>query len=1134
TPTQLLTTLTQAHTHGHTPTTWTTTPTPNHHTHTHTPHLPTYPFQHHPYWLHAPQTTATNGSAGALGMTEVGHPLLGAASHLPDGGHLFTGSISLAAHPWLADHAVFGTVLLPGAAFADLALYAAAYTDSPHLDELTLQAPLVLPEDGAVSLHLLLGAPDAETRRRPVTVHSRPEGPVQGDGADERGWTCHATGTLAPVPASTSASMPGSGEEPFPEVLLGHAAWPPAEATPLDLGDLYQTLGRQGLDYGPLFQGLRAAWRHGDEIYAEVGMPTDVTGSAPLVGPAADYPLHPALLDAALHTAFLADSGPSAPDGGNVALPFAWAGVTLYATGASALRVRLTPEGPEGMALAVSDEAGEPVLTVRGLIARPISAEQLAAVARRGTGRLGPHQLVWAPFVPASPIPAPDTARWVLLGADTGTVCAEPPLGGALDLAVHADLAALRNPDPDSAPGSDPDSDPDSAPGSDPGSSDAAPEVVLIRYSTGTDPGATHAEDGGPPDTARALTLHALALMQEWLAEGHARAARLVFLTRGAVAVSDDEPLEDLPAAALWGLVRSAQTENPGHFQIVDHDGTPESLAALATAITSSAPEPQLALRNGELRVPRLAEAPVAHGPAGESGAVGENGEKGGNGENGENAAGGAPVLGGADGHGTVLITGGTGALGGLTARHLVAEHGVRRLLLTSRSGQDAPGATELAAELTAAGAEVTLAACDAADREALAGVLASIPDEHPLTAVFHTAGVLDDATLTSLTPKQLVTVLRPKADAAWNLHELTAGTDLSAFVLYSSAAGVLGNPGQANYAAANTFLDALAHHRHTQGLPATSLAWGPWQRTSALTSDLTGTDQARIARNGLLPLSDEDGMALCEQALACGLPAMTAIRLNPSALRRGGVPPLLRGLVRPSARRSARTPGAADASGVLGITGAEAGSRAEDGGTGVARALRQRLRGLAPEAQRGVLLESVRLTAAAVLGHGSVERIEAERGFLDMGFDSLTAVELRNHLATATGMRFPATLVFDHPTPDALAAFLQAECAPDDPDDLGDDPFASGGGREGRSGLRPGSRRAALAGIDSLESALSALSSDDRGAVSTRLRGILLRLSAPENGAGADAEKSAVAEKFESADDDEMFAFIDNELGLS
>ena len=607
--------------------------------------------------------------------------------------------------------------------------------------------------------------------------------------------------------------------------------------------------------------------------------------------------------------------------------------------------------------------------------------------------------------------------------------------------------------------------------------------------------------------------------MQEWLAEGHARDARLVFLTRGAVAVSDDEPLDDLPAAALWGLVRSAQTENPGRFQIVDHDGTPESLAALATAIASSTAEPQLALRGGRLSVPRLVEAPAAPRPAGADREDGEDRENE------------APALGGVGGHGTVLITGGTGALGGLTARHLVAERGVRHLLLASRSGPDAPGATELAAELRAAGAEVTLAACDTADREALAALLARIPDEHPLTAVFHTAGVLDDATLTSLTPKQLATVMRPKADAAWNLHELTAGTGLSAFVLYSSAAGTLGNPGQANYAAANTFLDALAHHRHTQGLPATSLAWGPWQRTSALTSDLTGTDQARIARNGLLPLSDDDGMALCEQALARGLPAMTAIRLNPSVLRRGDVPSVLRGLVRPPVRRSARAAGATDAAGVLGIAGPNTGSRTEDGGTGEAGALRQRLTGLAPEAQRGVLLESVRLTAAAVLGHGSVERIETERGFLDMGFDSLTAVELRNHLAAATGLRFPATLVFDHPTPDALAAFLQAECGLVGQDD---DSFASGGGSEGGGRLRPGSRRAALAGIDSLESALSALSSDDRGAVSTRLRGILLRLSGPENGAGADAEKSAVAEKFESADDDEMFAFIDNELGLS
>ncbi|MEV0041811.1 beta-ketoacyl reductase, partial [Streptomyces sp. NPDC050804] len=345
---------------------------------------------------------------------------------------------------------------------------------------------------------------------------------------------------------------------------------------------------------------------------------------------------------------------------------------------------------------------------------------------------------------------------------------------------------------------------------------------------------------------------------------------------------------------------------------------------------------------------------------------------------------------------GTVLITGGTGGLGGVIARHLVAEHGVRRLLLLSRRGIGTEGARRLVDELTGLGAEVTAVACDAADRSALAGVLAAVPAEYPVTAVVHAAGVLDDGTIGSLTPERLDTVLRPKADAAWHLHELTRDLDLAAFVVFSSVAGVLGGAGQGNYAAANTFLDALMERRAAEGLPGVSLAWGPWERTGGMTGTLSEADMLRLARSGMPPLSVGRGVELFD-AVATGTRALVVpVRLDLPALRdRGEVPPLLRGLIRTASRRAAT---------------ATAAPRSAD-------ALARRLTGLSDEERRDVLLKLVRDQAALVLGHPDGTAIGATRQFQELGFDSLTAVDFRNRLNAATGLRLPATLLFDHPT---------------------------------------------------------------------------------------------------------------------
>ncbi|OBA74164.1 polyketide synthase [Mycobacterium sp. 1554424.7] len=357
---------------------------------------------------------------------------------------------------------------------------------------------------------------------------------------------------------------------------------------------------------------------------------------------------------------------------------------------------------------------------------------------------------------------------------------------------------------------------------------------------------------------------------------------------------------------------------------------------------------------------------------------------------------------------GTVLITGGTGMAGATLARHLVARHGVRDLALLSRRGPDAPGAGELVAELEAAGARVRVVACDAADRASLAAVLAEVPE---LSGVVHAAGVLDDAMVTSLTPERIDAVLRAKVDAAWNLHELTRGRDLSAFVMFSSMAGLVGSSGQGNYAAANSFLDALAAHRRAHGLPAVSLAWGLWDQASAMTGGLDAADLARLGRDGILALSSAEAMELFDTGLIVDEPFLAPARIDLGALRAHAlaVPPMFSDLVNAPTRRRVDDSLAAEKS---------------------KSALAHRLHGLPEAEQHAVLLDLVRSHIATVLGNTSAEAIDPDKAFQELGFDSLTAVEMRNRLKTATGLALSPTLIFDYPTPNGLAGYIRTELA--------------------------------------------------------------------------------------------------------
>ncbi len=358
------------------------------------------------------------------------------------------------------------------------------------------------------------------------------------------------------------------------------------------------------------------------------------------------------------------------------------------------------------------------------------------------------------------------------------------------------------------------------------------------------------------------------------------------------------------------------------------------------------------------------------------------------------------------DPEGTVLIVGGTGVLGTLLARHLVSHHGARNLLLISRKGRAVDGAAAIESELTELGASVRIASCDAADRDALQGLLAEISVEHPLTAVIHAAGVLDDAVFDAQTPRHLEAVLRPKIDAAWNLHELTACADLSAFVLFSSAASVFGSRGQANYAAANAFLDALAQRRRHQGLPGVSLAWGWWAQATGMTGHLDEHDRKRMSRVGFVPMSSEEGLALFDAALRQPRSFVMPAQLDLAAIRSDsavtGLSPMFRGLIR-ATRRTAGSP-------------AEVESCSD---------LRQRLAAMSASEREHELLDVVRSHAAAVLGHDSAEGVGTDQEFKELGFDSLGAVEFRNRLKSATGLKLPTTAIFDHPNPTALARYL-------------------------------------------------------------------------------------------------------------
>ncbi|HEY2056881.1 MAG TPA: SDR family NAD(P)-dependent oxidoreductase, partial [Amycolatopsis sp.] len=1161
--------------------------------------LPTYAFQHEYLW---PPASADTGDVTAAGLVAAAHPLLSAAVALAGTeGELFTGRLSVATHPWLADHAVGDTVLFPGTGFLELAIRAGDQAGCDRVEELTLAAPLVLGPEDAVVLQISVGGPD-DSGRRAITIHTRPAAVLDAP------WTRHATGTLI-----------ASG----PVAPSGTAVWPPEHATPVELDGFYQAAGESGFAYGPVFQGLRAAWSEGDEVFAEVELPEEA-------GDGDRFGLHPALLDAALHATTFAGLG-SADER---LLPFSWNGVSLHAEGAGQLRVRLSKIAEDTITLAAFDVEGAPVLTVDSLVLRAAPTGETTTAtgaldslfrvdwAESGPGRetatfavLGPDEFGLAQGSPVVPAFAeltevPDAVLVPIAGAPT-TEDVHALTARALGL-VQQWLAEARFADSRlvfvtrgavSAAGEDA---PDLA---------AAAVWGLIRSAQAENPGRFLLLDLDPAAGPAIVPSLVASGEQQLVVRGEqVFHARLATLTSGPALVPpaggepwhlvtsrrgslDNLELKPVTAAAepLTGREVRVQVQAAGlNFRDVlsalgMYPGEPGPLGAEAMGTVVEVGPDATDVRPGDrvmgmiaggigllavadermltvvpqgwsdheaASVPlvfltayyalvdlaglRAGESILIHAGAGGVGmaaiqlakhfgaevyaTAGENKwdtlrgmgipddhiassrtaefeEAFGGGidvvlnaltgelldasmrllapggrflEMGKTDIRDAAELPGItyrafdvvdagpdrtremlrelvelfelgaltplpvttwdvrrardafrhmsqakhvgkivltmprgwDAEGTVLITGGTGGLGSRLARHLVTEHGVRRLLLTSRRGPDSPGAPELRDKLVSYGAEVTIAACDSSDGDAVAALLADVPALHPLTAVIHTAGVLDDGLVESLTPERLDGVLRPKVDAAWHLHEATRGLPLAAFVVFSSVAGVMGSPGQGNYAAANAFLDSLAQQRKREGLPATSIAWGPWAQSSGMTAGLTELDIRRMDNAGLPPVTAAQGLALFDAAVAADEPLVVAMRINARALRsQTDLQPLMRGLAGGARRTAAKT-----------------------SSTGAASTFAAQLAGLAPAERLRFLVDLVRNDAAAVLGHSSSGSIDVRQGFRQHGFDSLTAVELRNRLTEITGLRLPSTLVFDYPTPAQLAEFLLGE----------------------------------------------------------------------------------------------------------
>ncbi|MEV2278153.1 SDR family NAD(P)-dependent oxidoreductase [Nocardiopsis sp. NPDC049922] len=906
--------------------------------------LPTYPFERQRFWLSGPAgpsgSAAPSAAPPVASVRDGGHPFLSSVVSTHDGTVLLSGDLSVRGHPWLMDHRVEDTALLPGTAFMELLLTAGREVGCPDVEEMMLWDPLPVPMDGsAVDVQVAVRPPDPRGTR-PVAVYSRPRG--------DQEWSCHAEGSLTPS---------GTAERDTERTDAVRAG---RDGTPLPADAMYTLLRGRGYGYGPAFRGVREAEHHGGLSRSRIVLPDAARVNH------RGFTIHPALTDAALHAA-VATGLLGAADTGSVAVPFAFSGVRLGpAADGEACHAIARRTDDNAVSLVLTDESGAVLLTVSRMVVRDLA---VAPAERDDTDAAALYELDWRPPT-AEPA---DDARLCVVSEDDG------PLHAALRDASRGGISVAT-----------------------------LDEALMI---IGGLPGrwriavAVAETEGTVGEQAHGTAAAALDTLQRWLGEEElADRVLLTFVTRNAVAVPGDEEFR-LGASAVWGMVRSAQTEHPGQVRIVDvDDAALGEREVVAAALRRS--EPQLAVRGDRVLCPQLAR----HRP-GEA----------------------APLD---PGDGAVVITGGTGTLGRELARHLVSHRGVRSLALLSRSGDRAPGITEFHDELSGLGAAVRVVAADTSDADDARRALAEVRAWRPITGVVHAAGLLDDAIVSAMTPDQLHRVLRSKIDSAVALDDATRDDDLRFFTLFSSIYGVLGGPGQANYAGANTFLDHFAAWRRARGRPANAVAWGLWSESTGMTGHLDERDLLRLRRNGVAPFSVGEGLELFDRALASGAAALVGGRV---ALPDAGTPdladvPFLLGDL--TARRNRGTvaaarPDAATRDGSAPTGDALRSPGSDDADSGAASVLAVLNDPDASADQRtAALLRLVTERSAELLGIRP-ERVDPRSSFYEMGFDSLTSVELRTRLGRALDVRLGATAVFDHPTPQALTEHVLGLFAP-------------------------------------------------------------------------------------------------------
>ncbi|MFD4626767.1 SDR family NAD(P)-dependent oxidoreductase [Streptomyces sp. NPDC058475] len=922
--------------------------------------LPTYPFEGRRFWLPSQMETpavavsaAVRPSVSRTRIAAGGHPFLTSVVETVDGTVVMSGRLSIRSHPWLMDHRVEDTPLLPGTAFAELMLSAGRELDRPALDEMVLRDPLLLPVDGArVDVQVTVRRADAQGKRA-VAVYSR--------SAADAEWRHHAEGLVSETP------------RPAPTGLTTERG-----AGRLDADALYSRLREMGYGYGDAFQGVRGG-EHGDGwARSRVVLPDSARINH------SGFALHPALSDAALHAA-VACGLLETPAAGDIAVPFVFNGVHVGdgddADQCWAVARRVAPDA---IALTLADDDGHVLLSIDRMVVRSLER----------------------------PARQPDHEEATLYTTDWAQ--AEGELGVARRLCVVGADGPLASSLRDTAHG-----------GITVATLDEA--IMIVRALPGDWQVVLSAPSTGS-GTVTAAHVHdtaawALEAVQQWMrAEDVCERALLTFVTRHAVAVPGDDA-HDLASSTLWGMVRTTQTENPGHIRIIDVDDAavaePDPIKA---ALRRS--EAQLAVRAGRVLRPHLWPHASAIAPFPDCG------------------------------DDTVVITGGTGTIGRALARHLVTRKSVRSVALLSRSGRQAPGITALTADLERLGASVRVIEADTTDAERLRAALARLRSERPLAGVVHAAGLLDDAIVPNMTPGQLHRVLASKVDSALNLDAATREDDLRFFTVFSSLYGVLGGPGQANYAAANTFLDHFAHWRRAQGRPANSVAWGLWDEATGMTGHLDEADLLRLRRNGVAPFTVPEGLDLFDAALGSGTTAVIAARLAVSDAtddatmdgpflfsRLAGREVTRAEKVRKPAPTVAAAPPAppapalrqeiqeAAAASAQPRAEAERPTRPQEAATvldllnSTDASHDQRVAGL---------LTVVKESVAELLGTEH-RRVDAQQSFYEMGFDSLTSMELRVRLGRRLDIRLGATVVFDHPTPEALVSHIVDLFRPDE-----------------------------------------------------------------------------------------------------